>query len=147
MDLAIYISELLGLRGEVNLPGIGYFAQVRSNGYYNERENKFYPPGHQVNFRPQSVEDDILAKYISEKKHISLASSIYFIDKYVIGLKQQVALQDVDIAGLGYLQTKDSVLTFKANNAGRENDPAFYGFAPVKTYNWVSNPKKPPHQL
>jgi hypothetical protein len=142
MDLAIYISELLGLRGEVNLPGIGYFAQVRSNGAYNERENKFYPPGHQVSFRPQAIEDDILAKYISEKKHISLASSIYFIDKYVINLKQQVALQDVEIAGLGYLQTKDSVLTFKANNAGRENDPAFYGFPPVNIYKLGQQPEE-----
>ncbi len=144
MDLAIYISELLGLRGEVNLPGIGYFAQVRSNGYYNEHENKFYPPGHLVNFRPQLVEDDILAKYISEKKHISLASSIYFIDKYVSSLKQQVALQDVDIAGLGYLQSKDSTLTFKANNAGRENDPAFYGFPPVRTYKLGQQPEETP---
>ena len=126
------------------MPGIGYFAQVRSNGYYNERENKFYPPGHQVNFRPQSVEDDILAKYISERKHISLASSIYFIDKYVSGLKQLVALQGVDIAGLGYLQTKDSVLAFKANNAGRENDPAFYGFPPVKTYKLGQQPEEAP---
>jgi len=141
MDLAIYISELLGLRGEVNLPGIGHFAQVRSNGYYNERENKFYPPGHQVSFKPEAVEDDTLAKYISEKKHISLASSIYFIDKYAIGLRQQVSIQEVDIAGLGYLQYRDSTLTFKANNTGRENDPAFYGFPPVKIYKLGQQPE------
>ena len=29
MDLAIYINELLGLQGEVNVPGVGYFAQKR----------------------------------------------------------------------------------------------------------------------
>ena len=90
MDLGVYISELLGLRGEVSLPGIGYFAQVRVNGYYNEQENKFYPPAHEVSFEPQSKEDEGLAQYISDKKNISLASSKYFIDKYVAGLKQQL---------------------------------------------------------
>ena len=69
MDLAIYISELLGLQGEVCLPGVGTFAQVRINGYYNENENKFYPPAHDINFVPQSKDDERLAKYIAGKKN------------------------------------------------------------------------------
>ena len=81
MDLGVYIGELLGLQGEVSVPGIGHFTQVRINGYYNEQEKKFYPPAHEVSFEPQSKDDDELAKYISNKKNISLASSRYFIDK------------------------------------------------------------------
>ena len=131
MDLAVYISELLGQQGEVNVPGIGCFAQVRVNGYFNEQENKFYPPGHEVSFQPQSKDDSQLAMYIAGKKNISLASSKYFIDKYVIGIKQQVESQKVEISGLGYLYADNSALTFKANSS-RENDPAFFGFPPLK---------------
>jgi hypothetical protein len=134
MDLAIYIKELLGLRGKVNVPGMGYFAQIRISGYYNEHENKFYPPHHQVNFDPQLIENDELAKYIADKKNISLASSRYFVDKYVIGVKQQVATQKVNIAGLGYLYTEHAELEFKPNSEYRENEPAFYGLPPVKVY-------------
>ena len=52
MDLGVYIGELLGLQGEVSVPGIGHFTQVRINGYYNEQENKFYPPAHEVHNDP-----------------------------------------------------------------------------------------------
>ncbi|MGZ3766669.1 MAG: HU domain-containing protein [Mucilaginibacter sp.] len=132
MDLAVYISELLGLQGEVNVPGLGRFAQVRVNGYFNEQENKFYPPSHEVNFEPKSDDADDFAKYISDKKNISLASSKYFIDKYVIGVRQQADTQNVEVAGLGHLFADGAVLGFKANNSTRADDPAFYGFAPVK---------------
>jgi hypothetical protein len=134
MDLAIYIKELLGLHGKVNVPGIGYFSQIRINGYYNEHENKFYPPHHQVNFDPQLIENDELAKYIADKKNISLASSMYFVDKYVIGVKQQVATQKVNIAGLGYLYTEQAELEFKPNNEYWESEPSFYGLPPVTVY-------------
>jgi hypothetical protein len=100
MDLAVYIRELLGLKGEVNVPGMGFFAQVRIAGYYNEEEKKFYPPGHAVTFEPQSNGDDSLAQYIANKKKISLASAKYFIDKYVIGIKQEAAAGKVEIDGL-----------------------------------------------
>jgi len=131
MDLAVYINELLGLQGEVNVPGIGHFAQVRINGYYNEKENKFYPPAHKINFDPEYQNDESLAKYISEKKNISLASSKYFIEKYVIGLKQQLATSKVDIAGLGQVYTSGAALGYSESANSKENDPAFFGFKPV----------------
>ena len=131
MDLAVYINELLGLQGEVNVPGIGHFAQVRINGSYNEKEKKFYPPAHKINFDPEYQNDESLAKYISEKKNISLASSKYFIEKYVIGLKQQLAAGKVEIAGLGHIYTSGSSLGFSESSNSKENDPAFFGFKPV----------------
>src|ERR1700743_2339330 len=131
MDLAVYICELLGMQGEVSVPGIGYFTQVRINGYYNQVEGKLYPPTHEVTFEPHSRDDDQLAKYIANKKNISLASSRYFIDKYVAGLKQQLTLKKVEIAGVGSIYNNGSVIEFKADNASKTNDPSFYGFPPV----------------
>ncbi|MBS1530014.1 MAG: hypothetical protein JSU01_06885 [Bacteroidetes bacterium] len=132
MDLAIYINELLGLKGEVNVPGIGFFQQKRISGYYNENEKKFYPPHNEVVFDPQPKEDDGLAAYISGKKNISPASAKYFIDKYTTGLKTQAAEHKVDITGLGHLFYEYSMLTFKAAKAYEGNDPSFYGLMPVK---------------
>ncbi|HEY4197194.1 MAG TPA: hypothetical protein VGM63_16745 [Mucilaginibacter sp.] len=131
MDLAVYICELLGMQGEVSVPGIGYFAQVRINGYYNQVESKLYPPTHEITFEPHSRDDDQLAKYIANKKNISMASAKYFIDKYVAGLKQQLTLKKVEIAGLGTIYNNGSVTEFKADNAAKTNDPSFYGFPPV----------------
>src|SRR5437588_8847087 len=91
MDLAIYINELLGLRGEVNVPGVGCFSQKRIAGYYNEGEKKLYPPHHEIVFNPEPRDDDGLAAYISKKKNISPASARYFIEKYTAGLKQKAA--------------------------------------------------------
>ncbi len=134
MDLAIYINELLGLQGEVNVPGVGYFAQKRIAGYYNENEKKFYPPRHEITFDPDPRDDDGLAAYISQKKNISPASAKYFIEKYTSGLKQRASEQRVDIAGLGQLHYEYSALAFKPNKKFEENDPSFYGFSPVKTH-------------
>jgi hypothetical protein len=142
MDLAIYISELLGVKGQVNVPGLGRFSQNRINGYYNGHENKFYPPRHEVAFEPNSTDDDGLVTYIANKKNISVASSKYFVDKYVANLKQRVSQQKVDIGGIGHLYYEYSTLTFKADAASKENDPAFYGFAPVKVYKTEEKPVK-----
>ena len=131
MDLGIYIGELLGLQGEVSVPGIGHFAQVRINGYFNEQENKFYPPAHEVSFDLQTKDEEELARYISGKKNISIASSKYFIDKYIISIQQLVGSQKVEIAGIGYLYTDNGKLAFNPENKTGANDPSFYGFSPV----------------
>lgn len=134
MDLAIYINELLGLKGEVNVPGVGFFAQKRINGYYSESEGKFYPPRHEIVFDPVTRDDEGLADYISQKKNISPASAKYFIEKYATGLKQEASTQSAAITGLGHLFYEYSALTFKADKNAEQNDPAFYGLAPVKIY-------------
>jgi hypothetical protein len=134
MDLAIYINELLGLKGEVNVPGVGIFAQKRISGYYSEHEGKFYPPRHEIIFDPQPKDDDGLAAYISQKKNISPASAKYFIEKYATGLKQEATVKSAAITGLGHLFYEYSTLSFKADKDAQGNDPAFYGFAPVEAH-------------
>ena len=133
MDLAIYISELLGQRGELQISGVGYFAQTRVNGYYNDREQTFYPPAHKVDFNADVTgHDDALAEYIAGKKNISLLSAKYFVDKYLSNLKQEVLTKQVELADLGYLVSENSRIFFKASRSLNETDPEFYGFKPVK---------------
>lgn len=130
MDVGFYLGELLMQQGEVSVPGLGYFVQVRNSGYYNDAERKFYPPYHQAQFDVQSIEDDSLAEYIANKKNISIASSRYFCEKYVTTLKQQAAITEVQIGNLGWFYTDLSELTFKPAEKIID-DTIFYGFEPI----------------
>ncbi len=130
MNLADYLSELLTQRNEVSIPGLGHFERVRVNGYYNEQEAKFYPPGHQVKFSLHAEDDDIFAGYIAAKKSISLASAKYFTEKFIIKLKEDAAEGSFQFSGLGSFHTEGGRLVFKPNDK-IENDASFYGYGPV----------------
>lgn len=131
MDIANYLSELLSLHGEINVPGLGYFVHERVSGYYNDAEGKFYPPGFKIQFDPQIIEgDDTLTKYIAESKKISLASSKYFTEKYITGLKNEVALQDVPFADLGWFYMDKGRIAFRAAEKHGDNT-SFFGYQPI----------------
>jgi len=130
MDVANYLSELLGEHSEVNVPGLGYFVQVRLNGYYNAEDGAFYPPRHEVHFDQQFMDDDVLlAQHIADKKNISLASSKYFTAKYIDNLKKEALKGDVPLADLGWLYF-DQRIRFRSSGA-LVNDPAFYGYPKI----------------
>ena len=131
MDVANYLSELLGELGEVNVPGLGYFATLRSDGYYSESENTFYPPVNHINFEPQSVSDDVLVKYIAQKKNISLASSKYFTQKYIDDLRNRILAKETPLADLGTLFFQEGQVHFKSAGA-LTTDPSFFGYEPIK---------------
>jgi cell division septation protein DedD len=131
MDIANYLSELLGRQGEISVPGLGHFVHVRVSAWYNDAERKFYPPGYKIQFDPQVVDgDDTLTKYIAEKKKISLASSKYFTDKYISALKQEAALQEVPFAGLGWFFMDKGKIAFKSKISNNDS-ASFYGYAPI----------------
>jgi cell division septation protein DedD len=131
MDIANYLSELLGQHGEISVPGLGHFVHVRVSAWYNDAERKFYPPGYKIQFNPQIVDgDDTLTRYIAEKKKISLASSKYFTDKYINSLKQEAALQEVPFADLGWFFMDKGKIAFKSKISNADN-ASFYGYAPV----------------
>jgi hypothetical protein len=131
MDIAYYLSELLGELGRVNVPGLGCFTQQKIDGYYKSNEGKFYPPTAEVHYSENFTEDDILAEYIAEKKKISLASAQYFIEKYSSKIKVDVLMEDVQIANLGWIYPQGNGLNFKRSNSP-VIDPAYYGYPKVE---------------
>jgi cell division protein FtsN len=143
MNLADYLSELLVQRDEVSIPSLGHFERVRINGYYNEQETKFYPPGHQVKFVLGEKDDDTFAEYIAGKKSISLASSKYFTEKFVSKLKEDAAEGSVAFSDLGVFDTEDGQLVFTPNDK-IGNDPSFYGYQPISISKPVQTPAKEP---
>jgi hypothetical protein len=130
MDVGFYLGELLMQQGEVSVPGLGYFVQVRMSGHYDENERKFYPPYHQAQFDIQSIDDDALAEYIAVKKNISIASAKYFTEKYITDLKQQSLVSEVPIGNLGHFYTEQTQLVFRPADKIID-DTIFYGFEPV----------------
>ncbi|MBK0380777.1 HU domain-containing protein [Mucilaginibacter segetis] len=127
MDVGYYISELLGQHGDVNVPGLGYFAYTRVNGRYDAAESKFYPPGYSVQFDPQSFEDDTLAEYIAVKKNISIASSKYFTEKFITALKQNAVSGNAQLSDLGFFSIEGTNLFFHPNK-NEIPGPDFFGF-------------------
>ena len=133
MNLADYLSELLAQYEEVSVPGLGYFVRERVNGFYNDKDSKFYPPYHRVKFVPQPKDDDVFAQYVADKKNISLASSKYFAEKFVAKLKEQALTGKYLFADLGLFYTAQDQLVFKANDKITD-DPAFYGYPPLTVF-------------
>jgi len=133
MNLADYLSELLGQQDEVSVPGLGYFMRTRINAFYNDAEGRFYPPYHQVTFVPQPKDDDTFAKYVADKKNISLASSQYFVEKFITKLREEAAKGKYLFADLGSFQGESEQLVFKPNDR-IPADPAFYGYTPVEVF-------------
>jgi cell division protein FtsN len=131
MDISFYISELLEQQGKISVPGLGGLVWTYTSGYYNDAEDKFYPPHHTVQFDPQQINNnDTLTEYIAEKKNISLASSKYFIEKFIYQIKEDALVKEVQIAGLGWFYTDQGELSFKPGNLVG-NDPEFFGYPPV----------------
>jgi len=133
MNLADYLSELLGLHDEVNVPGLGYFIRNRVSAFYNDAEGRFYPPYHQVKFVPQPKDDDTFAQYVADKKNISLASSKYFVEKFITKLREDASKGKYLFADLGSFQSDLGQLVFKPNERILA-DPEFYGFPPVAIF-------------
>jgi hypothetical protein len=127
MNLADYLSDLLGLHDEVNVPGLGYFVRMRVNAYYSDSEARFYPPYHQVKFVPQPTDDETFAQYVADEKNISLASSKYFVEKFITKLREDASKGKYLFADLGSFQTDLDQLVFKPNDR-IPADPAFYGY-------------------
>jgi len=139
MDIAYFISDLLDQQGELTVPNLGYFVQMRMSAYYDEQEKRFYPPHYAVQFDPQVIDDDeTLAAHITAKKNISLASSKYFIEKFVSNLRQQALTEEVPFGGIGSFQTNGTQLAFKPGN--QTEDASLFGLTPVGLYGTRVNP-------
>ncbi|WP_121809366.1 SPOR domain-containing protein [Mucilaginibacter kameinonensis] len=144
MDIANYLSELLGRYTEVSVPGLGCFSRLRVNGYYDDAQATLHPPGHKLHFDQQLKDDEILTRYIAEKKKISLASSKYFTEKYINSLKQELALREVPFAELGWFYLQDGKVAFRAQEQGI--DPLFFGLPAIKInkVSYIPPPPPPP---
>ncbi|GAB3931508.1 HU domain-containing protein [Mucilaginibacter myungsuensis] len=131
MDIAYYISDLLGQQGELTVPNLGYFVQIRMPAYYDSEQKKFFPPHYSVQFDPQIIDDDdTLAGHITAVKRISISSAKYFIEKYINNLKDQAFIEEVPFANMGTFTSDGVRLNF--NTQTKTDDPAFFAYQSVE---------------
>ena len=86
----------------------------------------------------QPKDDDTFAQYVADKKNISLASSKYFVEKFITKLREDASHSRYLFADLGSFQADAGQLVFKPNEKIAA-DPAFYGYPAVDVF----NPAKP----
>lgn len=127
MDLALYITELLQQQEKLSIPGLGIFSQVRKDGSYHEKNNLFLPPHYETHFQEQFSDDDTLARYISSKKNISVASATYFVEKFANNIKLQSATAEVQLSQLGWMQLQNNKLSFRPNAAANTYEQEYFG--------------------
>jgi cell division protein FtsN len=80
-----------------------------------------------VKFVPQPTDDETFAQYVADEKNISLASSKYFVEKFITKLREDASKGKYLFADLGSFQTDLDQLVFKPNDR-IPADPAFYGY-------------------
>jgi len=131
MDIASFISNLLTKQGELVVPGLGTFTKARVDGYYQKEQQQFYPPSHQVQFKTEYTDDNVLANMIANERQISVASAKYFIEKFVTHIKDEAEVGNATFGNMGSFSTRRGALVFSVSDLN-ESDELFYGLAPVK---------------
>ncbi|MCC8408837.1 SPOR domain-containing protein [Mucilaginibacter sp. UR6-1] len=127
MDLAYYLIDLLGQRGEVSIPGLGRFFYTRINAAYKADEARIYPPAQKLEFEQQpATGNDDFAGFISQKKNISMASARYFVDRYVNDVVQETAIRDFAVGDKGWLRNDGTRIVFK-NTGEAAGSNAYFG--------------------
>ncbi len=97
MDVAAYIKELLYQEHAVYVPGLGTFSISKTAGFYNQKQQLFYPPENSVHFIAEEKQDGLLENYISKQKNISQQAAKYFIEKFADQLKNDLGTKNIPI--------------------------------------------------
>ena len=131
MDIALYIAELLHQYNEINIVGLGTFFKKRISGFYDDRNNVFIPPTHNLAFKLDHHESLILADYCCTQRNISQTTAIYFIEKFVNSIWKQLNTSGyADLKALGILKKTDTGYTLEAKEETGYMH-TFYGLKPV----------------
>ncbi len=102
MNIESYTIIFLKKQRYLNLPGIGNFKLIKSNG-----EDI-------VEFSPVSIIDDLFASFIGVNENVSSNNAANAISKYAKEIKNSLKEgKDVNIPGLGTLHQSGSTITFK----------------------------------
>jgi nucleoid DNA-binding protein len=149
MDIAQYISDLLKEHEEVSLPGIGTFCKKRVAAYLNQEDGLYYPPSYKVDFKSEEGSHAVLVKHIISRKHISESSALYFLERFIEDIKNDLDKEsNANVAPLGELLKTDKGYTLKYAAATESID--LFGLTPVKEYATLTpapTPYTPVHEV
>jgi hypothetical protein len=134
MDIALYIAELLQQHDEVCVSGLGTFYKTPVHSYFRKETGEFYPPSYKLTFRNDYQADTKLADHISKVKNISQPSSLYFIEKFVGQVLNELDEKGrISLSPLGTLSRDQSGFNLDSD-PNLQLSHEYYGLPPVKEY-------------
>lgn len=109
MEIQQYLFELLHLQNYVHIPGLGTFIIQEKKSNINEENNTIEPDSRKLEFIEEiNTKDTIFANYLTQKRNISFDNANYFIEKFVIKVKQELSRnKKSELSPLGYFFTDD----------------------------------------
>ncbi len=114
MDILSYLAEVVQTHREVGIPELGTFFKKKLPGRYDAAMRSFIPPSFQLEYTTEVTEDVLLAKYISQRHHISIESAVYHIDLFVANLKEKLGEEkEIDLKQLGRFVLIDGELIYE----------------------------------
>lgn len=127
MDILQYLIELLKIRKEVGIEGLGTLRKKKNPGRYDASTHSFLPPSQSLQFDTEVTENENLVEYIQNKRNISENSAKYFIKEFVDQVNKTLTDEGTyEFNGLGVFNSNNGHLTF---NASAENNIGFDFFA------------------
>jgi hypothetical protein len=130
MDISLYIVELITLKDQVIVPGLGKFYKKRLNGFFDEKTETYYPPQQTINFTTEYHHDDKLVQFISDNCAISLTTAYAQLDEYVKEIKIALKNGAFEIPNFGYLSLVKDQISFESSANSEKNDD-YFGLNPI----------------
>ncbi len=113
MDILHYLIELLKIRKEIGIEGLGTLYKKKTPGRYDATIHSFVPPSHVLEFTTALIENVNFAQYIQTKRNISKESATYFINNFVNAVKQDLTETGTfTLENLGTFSLTENQLTF-----------------------------------
>ncbi len=109
MELQQYLFELLHLQNYVYVPGLGTFIITDKQATIDTENNRIEPESRKLEFIEEiRVGDSLFAEYLTKKRNISFDNANYFIEKFVIKVKQELSRnKKSELVPLGFFFTDD----------------------------------------
>lgn len=133
MNISEYILEYLKKYRRIDVSGFGTFFLENSKAMIDPQNGSILPPSGKIAFSPDfELKSDVLAKYISEKRKISLEQSVNDLEIQTDFWKKKLqADQHLEIPLLGEIRLGDQEMPFFGKRLEVEF-PDFYGLEEIK---------------
>lgn len=132
MEILSYLAELIKIRREIGITGLGTISKKKSPGRYDAETHSFLPPSYVLEFTEEVKETSTLAEFVSKKKNISVGSSAYYIEQFADDLQERLKeTGEASLGELGKLSVSDKGISFTPSaesNFGFD----FYGLPSLK---------------
>jgi hypothetical protein len=143
VDISLYIADLLDEHEYVIVPGLGAFISSYMPAKFNDDKKILLPPSRAVSFNPElKINDDLLTRYISQQKKITLTQASRVLEKFSGDIMYQLELgEEVIIGNIGSLTIKQGELLFNSGESSHENSESF-GLLPITVPDYTSISEK-----